>query len=113
MSEPSPHPIRRVGTVLGHLLVYALIWAGLALLIAAAGIRYFWGEISVGQMLLNLVSVEMDGGGGAIVWMGILGIGVVPLLLTAGIALWQHVRRRRRRQHGHYPRPRQIGRAHV
>lgn len=106
MSDRNLHVIRRVGAVLGHFLVYVLIWAGLALLIAAAGIRYYWGEISVGQMLLNLVSVEMDGGGGAIVWMGILGIGVVPLLLTAGIALWQHVRRRKRRHHGHDPRPR-------
>ena len=77
MSDRNLHVIRRVGAVLGHVLVYVLIWAGLALLIAAAGIRYYWGEISVGQMLLNLVSVEMDGGGGAIVWMGILGIGVV------------------------------------
>jgi phosphoglycerol transferase len=106
MSDRSLHVIRQVGAVLGHVLVYVLIWAGLALLIAAAGIRYYWGEISVGQMLLNLVSVEMDGGGGPIVWMGILGIGVVPLLLTAGIALWQHLRRRKHRRHGHDLRPR-------
>ncbi|GAA1343910.1 hypothetical protein GCM10009611_18190 [Arthrobacter roseus] len=86
-------------------MVYALIWAGLALLIAAAGIRFFWGEISVGQMLLNLVSVETDGGGGAIVWIGILGIGVVPLLITVGIALWQHLRRRKRRRNGDNIRP--------
>ncbi|MFI7495617.1 sulfatase-like hydrolase/transferase [Kocuria sp. M4R2S49] len=98
--------IRRVGAVAGHLLVYVLIWAGLALLIAAAGIRYFWGEISVGQMLLHLVSVELDGGGGPIVWIGILGIGVLPLLITAGIALWQHLRRRKRGHHGDDMRPR-------
>ncbi|MEX5302239.1 LTA synthase family protein [Kocuria sabuli] len=98
--------IRRVGVVVGRLLAYVLIWAGLALLIAAAGIRFFWGKISVGQMLLNLVSVEIDGGGGAVVWMGILGIGVVPLLLTAGIALWQHLRRRERRRNGDDVRPR-------
>ncbi|GAA1774291.1 LTA synthase family protein [Kocuria aegyptia] len=92
--------IRQVGVVLGRILVYVLIWAGLALLIAAAGIRFFWGEISVGQMLLNLVSVETDGGGGPIVWLGILGIGVVPLLVTAGIGLWQYARRRTRRRSG-------------
>ena len=97
---------RRVGAVVGRLLVYVLIWAGLALLIAAAGIRYFWGEISVGQMLLNLVSVETDGGGGNIVWLGILGIGVLPLLLTLGIALWQFFRRRRRVRSGADLRPR-------
>ncbi|MEG9250213.1 sulfatase-like hydrolase/transferase [Arthrobacter sp. Soc17.1.1.1] len=79
-------------------MVYTLIWAGLALLIAAVGIRFYWGEISVGQMLLNLMSVETDGGGGAIVWVGILGIGVVPLLITAGIASWQYFRRRKRQQ---------------
>ncbi|KUG62085.1 sulfatase [Kocuria rosea subsp. polaris] len=100
MSGRTLQLIRRVGVAAGRLLVYVLIWAGLALLIAAAGIRFFWGEISVGQMLLNLVSVEIDGGGGPIVWIGILGVGVLPLLITAGIALWQHARRRRRRVGG-------------
>lgn len=97
--------LRRVGVVVGRVSVYGLIWAGLALLIAAVGIRLFWGKISVGQMLLHLVSVETDGGGGAIVWIGILGIGVAPLLITVGIALWQHFRRRRRRN-GDDMRPR-------
>ncbi|MCC3280724.1 LTA synthase family protein [Arthrobacter sp. zg-Y40] len=91
---------RRVGLVAAHILVYALIWLGLAALIAAVGIRFFWGEISVGQMLMNLVSVETDGGGGAIVWIGILGIGVVPLLITVAIALWRSSRRRRRLRNG-------------
>ncbi|UWX97403.1 LTA synthase family protein [Arthrobacter zhaoxinii] len=95
---------RRVGVVVGRVLVYVLIWLGLALLIAAAGIRYFWGEISVGQMLLNLVSVETDGGGGGIVWLGILGVGVLPLLITAGIALWQYFRRRKLRRSAEEPR---------
>jgi phosphoglycerol transferase len=89
---------QRVGVVMGRILVYVLIWAGLGLLIAAAGIRFYWGRISVGQMLMNLVSVETDGGGGPVVWISILGIGVVPLLITVGIALWQHVRRRKRRR---------------
>ncbi|MHA7279010.1 sulfatase-like hydrolase/transferase [Arthrobacter sp. MDT2-2] len=89
---------RRVGVVLGRVLVYALIWAGLALLAAAAGIRFYWGTISVSQMLMNLVSVETEGGGGPVVWVGILGVGVVPLLITIGIALWQHYRRRTRRR---------------
>lgn len=91
---------QRVGVVVGGLLVYILIWLGLAMLIAAVGIRFYWGEISVGQMLLNLVSVETDGGGGAIVWAGILGIGVVPLLLTLAIAFWRHSRHRSRRRTG-------------
>lgn len=92
------HISRGVGVAVGHLLVYVLIWAGLGLLAAAVVIRYYWGEISVGQMLLNLVSVETDGGGGSIVWVAIVGIGVVPVLLTAGIALWQSARRRQRRR---------------
>ncbi|WP_253904336.1 LTA synthase family protein [Arthrobacter sp. Br18] len=91
---------------MGRILVYVLIWAGLALLTAAVGIRFYWGEITVGQMLLNLVSVETDGGGGALVWIGILGIGVAPLLITAGIALWQYFRRRKRPRHGDGMRPR-------
>ena len=100
------HVTRRVGTVVGSLLVYVLIWLGLALLIAAAGIRFYWGEISVGQMLLNLVSVETDGGGGAIVWAGILGIGVVPALITVAIAFWRHSRRRKRHRAGQGMLPR-------
>lgn len=108
MSGRILHVIRRVGVVVGRILVYVLIWAGLALLIAAAGIRFYWGKISVGQMLLNLVSVETDGGGGAIVWIGILGIGVVPPLITVGIALWQYFRRRKRRRNGDDMRPRRL-----
>ncbi|MCC9197585.1 LTA synthase family protein [Arthrobacter sp. zg-Y820] len=97
---------RRVAVAMGQILVYVLIWAGLALLIAAVGIRFYWGEISVNQMLLNLVSVEIDGGGGAIVWAGILGIGVAPVLITAAIALWHQSRGRKRRRNGDDMRPR-------
>ena len=100
MSDRILHVTRRAGAVAGYLVVYLLIWAGLALLIAAVGIRFYWGKISVSQMLLHLVSVETDGGGGAIVWMGILGIGVLPPLIPAGIALWQYFRRRKRRRAG-------------
>lgn len=91
---------RRIGVVVGRSLTYVLIWAGLTLGIAAAGIHFYWGTISVDQMLLNLVSVEAEGGGGALVWAGILAVGVLPLLITAGIALWLYYRRHRRRQSG-------------
>ncbi|WP_422391347.1 sulfatase-like hydrolase/transferase [Arthrobacter sp. N1] len=97
MQSRIPGVTRRVGVVVGRLLVYLLIWAGLTLLIAAAGIRYYWGEISVGQMRLNLVSVETDGGGDFL-WRGVLAIGVAPLLITGSIALVQFLRRRKRRQ---------------
>ena len=96
MQSRIPGVNRRVGVVVGRLLVYLLIWAGLTLLIAAAGIRYYWGEISVGQMRLNLVSVETEGGGDFL-WKGILAIGVAPLLITGSIALVQFLRRRKRR----------------
>ncbi|PRZ17459.1 LTA synthase family protein [Nesterenkonia sandarakina] len=95
-----PRLARRSGAAIGGLLVFLLVWVGLALLIAAGLIRFFWGEITVGQMLLNLVSVETDGGGGALVWICILGIGVLPLLMTAGVTLFMRLRRRR-------PRPNQ------
>ena len=106
MSGRVLHVLRRAGVVGGRIAVLVLVWAGLALLIAAAGIRFLWGEISVGQMLLNLVSVETDGGGGAVVWLGLLGVGVVPVLVTAGTALWLSGRRRRRRRNGDDRRPR-------
>ncbi|MBG6226597.1 phosphoglycerol transferase [Arthrobacter sp. CAN_A2] len=97
MSDPIHPATRRVGAAVGRALSYVLLWAGLVLLIAAVGIRFQWGQISVNQMLLNLVSVETDGGGGSLVWSGILGVGVLPLLITVGIALWQRSRRRRLR----------------
>ncbi|MHA7239990.1 sulfatase-like hydrolase/transferase [Arthrobacter sp. TMS1-12-1] len=100
MSDPILHVARRVGVVMGRVLSYALLWAGLALLIAGVGIRFQWGEISVNQMLLNLVSVETDGGGGSLVWTGIVTVGVLPLLITVGIALWRHSRRRTRLRAG-------------
>ena len=67
MSTPIGSVIRRLGGVVGLILLYFSLWAGLALLIAAAVIRFYWGEISVSQMLLNLASVETDGGGGTVV----------------------------------------------
>lgn len=106
MSSPILHGTRRVGVITGRILIYALIWAGLALLFAAIGIRLFFGKISVGQMLLNLVSVETDGGGGSLIWIGVLVVGVVPLLLTVGIALWRHSRHRKLLRHGEDVRPR-------
>ncbi|MCH8564342.1 LTA synthase family protein [Nesterenkonia sp. LB17] len=99
-----PHVARRSGAILGRITLFLLVWIGLALLIAAAMIRLLWGEITVGQVLLNLVSVETDGGGGALVWVGVLGIGVLPLVITAGIALSVRFRRRIRRLRGDHDR---------
>ncbi|MHA7293886.1 sulfatase-like hydrolase/transferase [Arthrobacter sp. HLT1-21] len=106
MLDRTLHVIRRTGVVVGLIVVHFLIGAGIALLMAAVIIRSHWGEISVNQMLLNIVSVETDGGGGSIVWISVLGIGVLPLLITVGIALWRSVRRRKRRRTGDSLRPR-------
>ncbi|MGP5073871.1 sulfatase-like hydrolase/transferase [Arthrobacter rhombi] len=97
MSDRIQNVALRLAFVLGHLLVYVLIWLGLLLLFAAIGIRVFFGKISVGQMLLNLVSVQTEGGGGSVVWIGVLVIGVLPLLVTVGIALWHRHRLRKHR----------------
>lgn len=97
---------RWIGVAVGRIVVHALIGIGLALLLAAVIIQFFWGEISVNQMLLNIVAVETDGGGGSIVWVSILGIGVLPLVLTVGLALWQHSRRRKVRREGIDTQPR-------
>lgn len=97
---------RRTGVVVGLVVVHFLLGGGFALLMAAVVIRSFWGEISLNQMFLNIVSVEADGGGGSIVWISILAIGVVPLLITVGIAVWQFNRRRARRRNGGSLRPR-------
>lgn len=95
--------VRRPLALLGLLALFLLVWIGVAQLIAAALIRFFWGEITVGQLVLNLLSVETEGGGGALVWVCILGIGVLPLLITLGLALVARDRRRwwsRRRSRG-------------
>lgn len=85
--------------MLGYIAVYTLIWVSLVLLIAAAGIHYHWGTISVGQMLSNMVTVEFDGGGGPLVWQGLIGIGVLPVLITAGVGLIHYLRARKRKLH--------------
>ncbi|KQO01646.1 MULTISPECIES: LTA synthase family protein [unclassified Arthrobacter] len=87
---------RPIAVALAYALLYLLLWAGLVLLIAGLGIRHYWGDISVSQMMLNLVSVETEGGGGSIVWIGIFGIGVAPILISAAIGFlhyrWRHPR---------------------
>jgi phosphoglycerol transferase len=84
--------VRVVGTV----LVYVLVWIGITLLLAGIGIRLMWGDISVDQMMLNIVTVNADGGGGAVVWIAVLGFGLLPILITLGI--WFFRRRRRRKR---------------
>ncbi|MDN5632543.1 LTA synthase family protein [Kocuria sp.] len=86
---------RRMGGLRVHGVIYLLVWAGFALFAAAAVIRHYWGQISVGQMFMNLVAVQTDGGGGSVVWVSVLVIGVLPVLLTVGIAVALRLWRRR------------------
>ncbi|MDN6844897.1 MAG: LTA synthase family protein [Corynebacterium variabile] len=88
---------QRVWSITNRVLLYILIWAGFTLLAAAISIRFYWGPITVDQMMLNLVSVQGEGGGGTLVLICILGIGVLPVMLTAGIAYWRFRIRRKRR----------------
>ena len=104
MSEGFLRVGRRVGRWTGRGLCYGLIWLGLTLLAAGGIIRHYWGQISVGQMRMNLMSVQTDGGGGSVVWISVLVIGVLPVLVTVGIALARRVwLRRARREHGTRP----------
>ena len=86
MSGRTVRAIRRSALLLTRGASYLLIWAGLVLLAAASVIRHYWGPISVGQMKMNLVSVQTDGGGGSIVWVAVVVIGVLPVLVTASFA---------------------------
>ena len=95
MSGRTVRAIRRSALLLTRGASYLLIWAGLVLLAAASVIRHYWGPISVGQMKMNLVSVQTDGGGGSIVWVAVVAIGVLPVVVTAALALALHVWRRR------------------
>ena len=104
MSEGFLRVGRRVGRWTGRGLCYGLIWLGLTLLAAGGIIRHYWGQISVGQMRMNLMSVQTDGGGGSVVWISVLVIGVLPVLVTVGIALARRAwLRRARREHGTRP----------
>lgn len=96
MAERKRGALRTAGIVLWRALAYFLIWLGLTLLMAGIGIRIFFGRITVSQMLSNLTP-ETDGGGGPLVWAGVLLVGVLPILLTLLIA-WRVAARRRRRR---------------
>ncbi|CAL8896535.1 hypothetical protein KVA01_09320 [Kocuria varians] len=107
MSGQTVHTIRRALALLARSASYLLIWAGLVLLAAAGVIRHYWGPISVGQMRMNLMSVQTDGGGGSIVWVAVVVIGVLPVVLTLALAVGLHLWRRRS------PAPRLSRRARV
>jgi len=84
-----------LGRVLSRAVVFVMIWLGLLLLMSAVIIHYYWGQVTVVQVLLNLMAVQLDGGGGPIVWVCIFGIGLFPLLLTIALTSWPYFQRRR------------------
>lgn len=96
MSGAAKTTAKRVGAVIGHVAVYVLIWLALTLFIVGIGIHMFWGSITVDQMMMNLVSMQTDGGGGDLVWLGVLAFGVLPVALTVLIAYVRHRVKRRR-----------------
>ena len=87
---------RRLARVLGETLIFLLVCLGTAALAAGLGIRHYWGPITFEQMRMNLMSVQFDGGGGSIVWLGLLFVVVVPVLAGLAVVLWRWRMRVRR-----------------
>ena len=89
----------RVLRAIVAVVAWVLLWAGLTLLVASLGIRVFYGKISLDQLLLNLIAVQTDGGGGAgLVWAAIIVIGVLPVAVTMALVWWRRRRIRRGRR---------------
>lgn len=99
MSQAPPAPAARPARAITAVAAWMFLWAGLTLLVASLGIRVFYGKISLDQLLLNLIAVQTDGGGGAgLVWAAIIVIGVVPIATTLGLVFWRRRRIRRARR---------------
>lgn len=62
--------------------LWVLVWLGMTLLITSLGLRLFFGKITLDQLLFNVIALRVEGGGGELVWLGIVGILIVPALLT-------------------------------
>jgi phosphoglycerol transferase len=77
--------------------MYLAIWLGFFTLIAGIGILAVYGRTPIDEVIFNAFPIEFKGGGGGMVWAGVLGLGVLPILLTLSIAFWQFRRRRTHR----------------
>jgi phosphoglycerol transferase len=86
--------LKRAGKGLGWFVVYLAIWLGIFLLIAGIGILMVYGPTPVDQVIFNAFPIKFDSGG-IVVWIGVLGLGVAPILITLLIAFF-HIRRRRK-----------------
>ena len=74
--------MRKAGRVTLAAGLWVLVWLGMTLLITSIGLRLFFGKITLDQLLFNVIALRVEGGGGELVWLGIIGIVVVPALLT-------------------------------
>ena len=106
MSSEATSRVGRAARVVGIVLVYIALWVGITLLLAGIGIRLMWVDISVDQMMLNIVTINADGGGGLVVWIAVLGFGLLPILITLGIWFLRFRRRRRRERTAGATQPR-------
>lgn len=109
MTQAPKPAVSRTLRAAASTIAWVLFWAGLTLLIASLGIRVFYGKISLDQLLLNLIAVQTDGGGGAgLVWAAIIAIGVLPIAATLALAFGRRRRVRRAARAGR-PRARILG----
>lgn len=108
MTAKPPTPVRRFGSIVGTVLTYVAIWLGLVLLTAGVGIRWFWGRITVRDMMISLQNVDLPAGYTR-EWQGFYGIVVAPLVIVLILAACHagHALRVRTRRLGAWdPRPR-------
>lgn len=74
--------VRQAGRIIAKTGLWLLVWFGMTLLITSLGLRMFFGKITLDQLLFNVIALRVDGGGGELVWLGIVGVLIVPALLT-------------------------------
>ena len=92
---------------IGWLVLWLLVWASLTVLIASVGILVFYGRITPDQLILNLVAVRTDAGGGALfATLAVIGIVVVPIAATLLLALARGRRLKKHRTAGTAPKAR-------
>lgn len=82
MTSQGRSRILQAGRCVTKIGLWVLVWFGMTLLITSFGLRLFFGKITLDQLLFNVIALRIDGGGGELVWLGLVGILIVPWLLT-------------------------------
>src|SRR5690625_3606600 len=82
MTSQGRSRILQAGRCVTKIGLWVLVWFGMTLLITSFGLRLFFGKITLDQLLFNVIALRIDGGGGELVWLGLVGILIVPSLLT-------------------------------